>query len=581
MENQEQQINNNTPAENKPRKKIHLIEGIKTLGLKIYEVFRDYPVTMGAIIIAALIGAILIDMDSKSTRELLEKVLTFFLIWSFQTLTYEECFRKKPIVRIAGTIISAAISAFCVYVFQYDQELLFGTAADTVKEILARILTVYSVIMVGFSIYHMFRRLEDDFETYATKAFLELLKASVIYGLFAAGLAIIILIFNELIFDTDEFLGRVELFLAGGIYTPMCLKAISGKNEHPGKFFRLCILYVLQPMLLIAFAIIYLYIIKIFVTDAVPSNRIFYILSFLFAIGMPIWTLIHGITEKNGFLNKVTPFLPYVFLPFVILQCWSIGVRIGAYGMTPSRYGAVVLILCECIYFVLYALHHLRGKETLSCFLFALMIVSFLGVLFPGTCYDDVVLRSQMKRLIAEADTLDVNDAKATSTLRQRYNVVKRVSYKGEKALEENFSKSQLETFETYSAYSYTQYERIYLSVSNCFDGVDLSDYKAAYSISSSGQPQKGVLYFHAYEKNANWDPSIPENINVDLSDLIDWSINNYNSSNSGKYSITGRETYRIDDRMDLIIDRISLDYKSDTKEVTSLSVRGYLMIKK
>lgn len=578
MENQEQKTE--ILSEKQSPRKHNLIEGIKALGLKIYEVFREYPVTMGAIIIAALIGAILIDMDSRSTEEFLEKALAFFLIWSFQTLTFEECFSKKPIVRIAGTAVSALISAFCVYIFQSEAKLIFGAEADSVKEMLARTLIVYAIIMVGMSIYHMFRRLEDDFETYATKAFLELLKASVIYGLFALGLAIIILIFNELIFDTDEFLGRVELFLAGGIYAPMCLKAISGKNEHPGKFFRFCILFVLQPMLLIAFAIIYLYIIKIFVTNDIPSNRIFYILSFLFAIGMPIWTLIHGFQEKIGVFAKVTPFLPYIFLPFVILQCWSIGVRINAYGITPSRYGAVILILCECIYFALYTLHHIKKQETISYLLFALMGVSFLTILFPGIRYDDTVIRSQMKRLIAQAQVLDEKDANATARIKQTYNAIRRVSYKGEKALEENFSKSQLETFGSYSAYSYRQYESVYLNADNCFDGVDISAYSKAYSASASGTPRDGILTLNLDRRKYLFDENLPENIQIDLSDLIEWSMQNYKVSYTRDYDITGHEIIPIDSRMDFVIDYVSLDYRSDTKEVSHLSTHGFLMLK-
>lgn len=566
-----------------PKKKGHLVDAVKRLGTRIVDVFREYPVTMGAIILAALIGALMagpIDYHSELYKTC-EKAIAFCLILAFQTLTFEEVFRKKLPMRIIGSVCAGLFSLFCVYIFFADAELLFGVKADTVQEILGRIVIVYAVCMVGFSIYHMFRRLEEDFETYATRAFLELLKASVIYGLFALGLAIIIWIFNELIFDTDDLLEMVEIFLAGGIYTPMCLKAISGKNEAPGKFFRFCILYVLQPMLLLAFAIIYIYIVKIFVANEIPSNQIFGILSFLFAVGMPIWTLIHGMNETEGFFAKTTKFLPYVFLPFVLLQCWSIGVRISDYGMTSDRYGAVILILCECIYFVLYLLHHLWKKETISYILFALMSVSFLSLLCPGSCYDDMVIRSQMKRINAalEKDTLDTKDTELMSTIKSSYRVIKGISYKSEKVLEERFSEDEVETIESFNEYSSNHYETLYLSDNNRFTGYDISGYKRIYPVRSTTSDKANLVSFQL-ETRVDEKTIENEYHEIDLSELADWAVANFNRSNSDDFTIAGREKYQIAPDVDLIIDHITLHIDSKKKKVTYIFFEGYALQK-
>lgn len=584
MEEQNNNLETNTTNESAPKKKGHLLDALKRLGARIIDVFREYPVTMGAIIIAAFIGALMvgpIDYHSEAYK-LCEKAVSFFLLLSFQTLTFEEIFKKKWPVRIIGSICAALFSLFCVYIFYSDAELLFGVKADTFQEILGRIVAVYCVFMVGFSIYHMFRRLEEDFETYATRAFLELLKASVIYGLFALGLAIIIWIFNELIFDTDDLLEMVEIFLAGGIYTPMCLKAISGKNEAPGKFFRFCILYVLQPMLLLAFAIIYIYFVKIFVADEIPSNQIFWILSFLFAVGMPIWTLIHGMEEKGGFLEKASKFLPYVFIPFVLLQCWSIGVRIGEYGVTPERYGAVILILCECIYFVLYLLHHILKKETISYLLFALMAVAFFGMLCPGTSYDDTVIRSQMKRIDAALNgaALDAKDVDLMVEIKSCYRVIDRISYKSKKVLEERFSEDEIEAINSFSEYNSNHYETLYLSDSDRFTGYDISVYRAAYPVSSTQTDKTSGKVSFRLQTRAD-DGSIQNEYHeVDLSELSDWAIANFNRTNAGDFSILGREKYAIAPDIDLIIDHITLHIDPKKKIVTYVFFEGFAMQK-
>ena len=433
------------------KKQNRILQALSRLGARIYEVFKDYPATMIAIIAAAFLGAVLAgdNIFSDDYEEEVIRIIGFFLIFSLQAIMYEEVFKNKLKIRIAGYAISSVLSFVFMYIFSYEDKILFGTSIDTVIEICARILFVYGVIMTGCAIYHMFRRLEEDFEIYCTKAFLELLKASVVYGLFAIGLGIIVFIFNELIYDTDDFVWQLELFLAGGIYTPMCIKAISSKNERAGKFARFCIMYVLFPMLLIALTIIYIYIVKIFVTDSVPSNRVFDILAFLFSIGMPVWTMVHALEDRTGLsetekqpkgFSKAAVFIPYAFIPFIILQCWSIGIRIKDYGFTISRYSAVVLIITEIIYFILYAIHHRGKKHAISWILFALMAVSFLAIIMPGISYDDVVIRSQTKRLEKMIENKELSD-KQKSAIKSAYRAIDRVGYKGEKALDKGFQK--------------------------------------------------------------------------------------------------------------------------------------------
>lgn len=67
------------------------------------EVFRDYPLTMTTIIIAAVIGAMLVDFSSRTMGETLERIEMFFCFLSFQELLLEEMFRKRKNVYWIGT----------------------------------------------------------------------------------------------------------------------------------------------------------------------------------------------------------------------------------------------------------------------------------------------------------------------------------------------------------------------------------------------------------------------------------------------------------------------------------------------
>ena len=568
----------------KDKKQNRILKALSRLGAHIYEVFKDYPATMIAIIAAAFLGAILAgdNMIADDYEEEVVRIIGFFLIFSFQAIMYEEVFKNRLKIRIAGYALSSVISFVSVYILSYEDEILFGTSADTVREISARILFVYGVVMTGCAVYHMFKRLEEDFEVYCTKAFLELIKASVVYGLFAIGLGIIVFIFNELIYDTDDFVWQLELFLAGGIYTPMCIKAISSKNEHAGKFARFCIMYVLFPMLLIALAIIYIYIVKIFVTDTVPSNRVFDILAFLFSIGMPVWTMLHALLDRNGQteekqqkgFSKVAVFIPYAFIPFIILQCWSIGIRIKDYGFTTSRYSAVVLIIAEIIYFILYAIHHRGKKHAISWMLFALMAISFLAIIMPGTSYDDVVIRSQTKRIEKMIDNKKLTD-KEKSAIKSAYRAIDRVGYKGENALNKRFSKAQIDEIKEYSDYNDWHSDRIYPYYSNSHVSIDISEYSRLTSASSTDN-RSGLSTYEYEIMTINKDKE-RQLYKVDISKIIEW-IDANGEKGSRDLDLTGREKIRIDDRRDFFITRLNMTYDLETKEAQYVSLDGYIL---
>ena len=557
--------------EKKLRKRVGLIESLKGLGQKIIETFRDYPVAMISIVLAALLGAVLVDWDNHDTEIYLQRMIGFFLILAVHALFLEEWFPKQAKIRYPGYAVSALISAAYIYVLSYQEETFLGMDMEVLGSNLAKVLCVHGTILVCLSIHHMFKRLEENFEVYAARAFLELVKSTVIYGLFALGLAIIIWIFNELLFDTDEFLSQVELFLAGGIYVPMCIKAISGKNEEPGKFARVCFLYVLQPMLLLAFAIIYLYILKIFITNDVPSNHIFNILAFLFAIGMPVWTVVHGMEQKKSFLQRAVFYVPYVFIPFVLLQCWSMGIRIADYGLTSSRYFAIVLVFCEVVYFALYFWHHKGRKSAIADILYVLIAVSFFAILCPGVNFEDAVIHSQLGRLTKLLES----DAPDAGVVKSAYRVINYSGYKGKNILKEKLTADQIAKIEAMDEYGDIIDHNIYIYGSVRFTDVDVSAYRNIREFQYGALNDDGTVALDIFNKDNR-----AEQITVDMSGYFDYIMENFKEDYDRDYELEDYCVISIDENRDLYMTYFSMSYNEVTKEVKSLSVSGYVLEK-
>lgn len=545
----------------------------------IGETFKNYPLTLFSIMLAAFIGALNINDDIFPDRydELIVRIIAFCLILALQVLLYEEMFMERPVIRWMGYIVSSAIAAVFVFILTTEDKFIFGMDNEIVNEITYKMLIIYGVLMVGFSVYHIFRRLEEDFEVYCTKAFFALIKAGVIYGLFAAGLAIIVFIFNELIFDTDDFLLQLELFLAGGIFTAMCLKAVSGKNEEPGKFARVCVYYVLQPMLIIAFAIIYIYIIKIFATDTVPSNQVFGILTFLFSTGMPIWTMMHGMhSEKTRRFSKI---LPFIFIPFIALQGWSMGIRILSYGFTAERYFAIVFMIVEVVYFILYIIRLAGVKQSVSWLLFVLMIIVPLILLAPRISCEEVVIASQIGRMEQVMSKGDLKDADKNA-VKSSYYEVKSAGYKGKFALAEHFSDKQLDEIAEYDQYSTEDRDIVYIDAMEDRVPIDVSGYKKMYTVLRV-EKEAGNLYRITYY--ADQDDLEELEQKVDLGELMKviGEASGEHKKNLYDYDLSGNRKYRIDENMDLYIEDMYLQYDTVTGETaddSALSIDGYIL---
>ena len=489
MNNEEQNLNLVAPAalpdDSQKKDKKSIVVKLKNAVLKIASVFREYPITLGSIVLIAAIGAVIIDCDFDT--EICERIIVFLAALSVQTLFIEEHLKNRPALRIAGYVIAALLSAFFQYFEFSGGEVFLGMPWYKANEIVTDIYVSYFACLGLASIYHMYRRQGDSFESYCLKTFFGLVRTSVVYGLFAAGLAIIILIFDTLIFHTHNFIGRVEIFLAGGIYVPSMLLVVSGKKGGVGRFAKACVLYVLEPMLILAMSIIYIYIVKIFVTNDIPSNAVFSIITSLFAAGMVIWTLACGIGEDNIFC-KIANVLPFVFIPCILLQAWSVLIRINEYGFTPSRYFGVALVIFELIYMVLYLLQRLLKKEAIALILWVAALAVVTALLAPFANYTSVCARSQIKRLSGIKITEELKNSDLSELAGSSYRVlVNDCGYRGKEIVDQLFTDDEQKILKSCYGTSDSSSRTYYLSGSDELVGFDISKYKTLTSVDGKG----------------------------------------------------------------------------------------------
>ncbi|MBQ2643187.1 MAG: DUF4153 domain-containing protein [Eubacterium sp.] len=569
-----------------------VIKFFKRFGKQTLDTVKQYPVTLVTIILAALSAAIMIQFnldlyeDAWSINNLFNKIFIFFLLSAIGELFVEEITRVRKVGYIIKSVFAFLISGIIVFLIFNSSKHLLGIDIALVHEIAIKIAIVYAVATIGYSVFHMFKRTEDDFEVYATKAFIEIVKTTVIYAILAIGLLIIFLIFNYLIYDTEILIIRIEIFIFGGVYIPMCLKAVSRKNEKPDKFAKGISMYVLLPLLLLGFAIIYIYIVKIFVTNTVPSNVVFYILSFLFVVGLVIWTMAHVLCNVDATLAKVLKYLPYIFVPFLFLQCWSIWVRISDYGVTKGRYLALTLLVFEIVYFVLYIIYHITSKKVLSLTIFVVVILSFIGLLLPGASCEDVVINSQvprLKKMLIETK----QDEKVRVAIRTSYDAIDEAGYKGEKTIKELLTEDQIKKIKDYDDY-YEEYESeededdTFVDVSDDISTkTDVSKYRkivlGGYYTSEGIRKSVDEIGLITIRERSSEDIICK----IDISKLVKEVVNNYTNINSENFSLKGRNIYTLDKKRDYYIYSFSVQFDSKSKIVEYLTLDGIVLEKK
>lgn len=543
----------------------------------LIRVFKDYPLTMGAIVIASIIAAILIEYEGES--EFLAKAGLFFGIFSLQSIFSEEHFRKKIIHYIITEAVAAGLAVLFVAVISTEQETLFGMNILILQNYLIRFYVVWLSGLVVAALYHMFKRSGDTFERYCIDTFCSFVRVSVVYGLLAGGIAIIVAIFNYLIVDTHYFLGRLEIFLAGGIYVPACILCFSQKQEMYGKFSRLVFLYVLEPMLMIADVIIYAYIIKILFGREWPSNEVFAILTFLFCAGLFIWTMCGGIDEENNFFVKVSKKLPFVFAPFIILQAICIGMRIGQYGITPDRYMGMMLIAAEVIYIAVYTIQIIKKKNVVSCMLYVGVALLFIGVLMPGLNCFDMTFNSQyakIRELLDKGDKIKDSDKKE---LASRCNVIRKLDMISEEKLNSLLSKDEKKLIDEITSYSYYgTYYRTYISDYESLGLVDVSEYSSMAPFSCYyPDDTRDVSEYSQTLFDVTMDNYIEDKY-FDIAEILEGWMDDY-TDNTSEFDVNGI-VYHLDDHTDMRITNVYMTYNSDDKTIEYLNLSGFLFFK-
>ena len=537
--------------------RINIKEKLLKFKTLIKKLLEKYTVTMVLIYVITVILTFLTNTEIIG-EEWIEKTILFLSIWTLGAFFTENIFEEKKIAKIVSYIVTAIIS------------LIFTQYIITTKNtnyFIQKLFVCYISTLITTSLFFIIKKSEKDISEYILKVGINIIRVSFLYSILATGIAIILYVFNVLILEIkNKYIINIEILFFGLIYITKMIDSLINLDEEVSKFFKNLVKYILMPLVIAAFTIIYLYIIKILILREIPKNQIYRIALGLFIIGGIIWTIMQHFKDE-GLMYKISLKLPVIFIPFIILQIYSIGVRIVTNGLTPARYFCVVFVIFEIIYILLYILK----KEKLNSLLIIGNVLIIISVLIPKINMFDMSLKSQIRNLNIYKEEINYSEEEKKKIL-GAYNYLRR-DEKGEDYIKNNLTEEDIEAIRNmeesiYNSYNYyNNYEYISL---NYKEKIDISGYNTICPISTSSyNNQKLEEAFKNIDFQYNNQKKINANILNDIREYI-------NNDKDNKEAIR----IQINEEQLIIIYNMSIRYNKLEDSISSYNIEAYLLEK-
>lgn len=558
----------------------------------IRTLFLNYILTL--ISVAMLTIVFFINLQIEKHLNLIDNMMLFLCTFIFGNLFIETYFvnnddnKKKPVIFY---IINAIFSLIWTLIGYYDNNIanLFDFP-DLYFLNIYKLFTVYLMTLLFLTIYKLVKKSGLSFDTYLARVVFGLLKTWGLFFVMYLAITMLLSIFDSLIMNIDywDAFESIAVLLCGFVCFPYSLIAFTDTKEDNSKFTKGLINFALMPVVIIAFLIIYLYIIKILLNWNIPSNEAFEICLNLFIFGAPVWYFSYGFIKKNAELKseelnlygKIVKNIKYAYIPFIILEIISIGIRIYNYGLTEQRYLAVAAIVFQILYVFWDIIQKLLKKDIKdeTLILVALFIIIFICIC-PGLNVDKLPVIIQQARFEEAIENEKYADAS------EAYFYLKYTDY-GEKYLAEKFSLKEREEYEKIfyecedeseqNSYKYNKHYYISVPYDKKLNGINISGYTNLYPFVFNGEYDRVYSEYELENFTIKYENNSAV-LNVDITSIIEFTKDNsdtYGSSQSMDY-----QYIKLSDNCCVIVESMNFKYNSYSEEIRDLYIEGYVLI--
>ncbi|MFH5836288.1 DUF4153 domain-containing protein [Proteiniclasticum sp. C24MP] len=471
-----------------------VIERIKGQFAGLGDSFLRYPVT--ALLSIALMVILIIQNERNINgiyeTEMLRRLAMTAAIGMLASISLkhlqERFWPDKP-----ALILVAAPSALLMglYYFFFTEEMNQISGIRFIGFLLTLIIALF---------YTLKLKENRNYEPYVIRIFNGFFITVLYSGVLYFGISAIIFTINAL-FDADIdgkwffYFFLMVTFIFGAL---MFLSKLPEKEEsfesYPySKALKILLLYIVIPLITIYTGILYVYFIKILVTQEWPRGLVSNLVLWYSVVSAAVIFFITPILEENRLAEIFRTWFPRILLPILAMMFVSIGKRIAQYGVTENRYFVVLLgiwVLLIMVYFIV------KKKLTNIFIPVTLSIFALVSILGPLSAFS-VSSFSQNQRFTA---LLEKNDMLQSGSIQpgtnvseeDRKNISSIVSYFDSrdpskiKYLGDDYEYNDFESvfgFERQDYYRYPEMEYIYLSSDMDRTGIDIKGYDYLFTV--------------------------------------------------------------------------------------------------
>lgn len=243
--------------------------------------------------------------------------------------------------------------------------------------------TLIAALVVGTSFVGKFNY-HKDFVVYVAK----ILRAFIISNIYSfivfVGISGIIFALNSLF----KFNFGSSVYLRVAIFSFILFNVVTFFSDFPKvrdsftdykypKAFRILLVYIITPIVIIYTAILLAYFVKILVLWQIPNNLIVNLVIW-FASFSIVYLFFLSRVDSITFINKFKIVFAFTLFPLLGMMFFAIYLRIKEYGMTENRYIVIAVglwIFLSLIYYIFY-----RENSNISIPIFLSVIILITGI---------------------------------------------------------------------------------------------------------------------------------------------------------------------------------------------------------
>lgn len=471
-----------------------VIERIKGQFAGLGDSFLRYPVT---VLLSITLMVILIiqnerNIDGIYDTEMLRRLAMTAAIGMLASISLkhlqERFWPDKPAL-ILVAVPSALLMALYYIFFTEDMNQISG------MRFIGFLLTLIIAVF-----YTLKLKTNRNYEPYVIRIFSGFFLTVLYSGVLYFGISAILFTINAL-FDADIdgkwffYFFLMVTFIFGAL---MFLSKLPEKEEpfesYPySKALKILLLYIVIPLITIYTGILYVYFIKILLTQEWPRGLVSNLVLWYSVVSAAVIFFITPILEENKLARLFRTWFPRILLPILGMMFVSIGKRIAQYGVTENRYFVVLLgiwVLLIMVYFIV------KKKLTNIFIPVTLSIFALVSILGPLSAFS-VSNFSQNQRFTA---LLEKNDMLQSGSIQpgtgvseeDRRNISSIVSYFDSrdssklKYVADDFEYNDFERvfgFKREDYYGYQQMDYIYLSTDMDQSGIRIEGFDYLFTV--------------------------------------------------------------------------------------------------